>query len=138
MVPLQKVYYYIDLAKASASILPVPLQNGQEAFITLRSQTRSYEKSFFYDPSQQNSLEVIRGADTYNLTVYVYGEDALIGGYIGVLDVGADMLARKPALTIHAYEELPHPKDAEAVTELYSYLKESTDYHTHYGPRWIG
>jgi hypothetical protein len=131
MIPLRKVYYTVDLAKVGT--IPVPLESHQTAYVTLKSNTLKWDKSFVYDPTEQNYLEVLDLGEEYNVSVMVYGNNGLVGGYIGKLS--ADQSSQR--LTLHAFEEVPHPTAPEQVGNLLKFLRYNTSqYHGDYYPVW--
>lgn len=133
MMALTPILYHIDLAKTGT--LPVLLTSGQTAYVSIESQNFGYSKSFIFDPDEQNYLEVLRLPEVYNISITVYDEGTLLGGYIGQLEVNDADFRR--VLTLHAYEKLPHPDTPEEVGSLFLFLKNNkSSYHGDYRMTW--
>ncbi len=73
----------------------------------------------------------------YNVSVIVYEDDLIIGGYIGQLDVQAEDVSQR--LSIHTIDFRPHDGTINESLENLAFLQNTTNqevYHDQYGFMW--
>lgn len=130
LLPVRPIYYRVDLAKKGTA--PVPLRDGQSAYVSVESKEYNYKESFTYDPLSDNYLELLETSTIYDVSVMVFDENTIIGGYEGAYEISP----QNAILNLHVYEELPHPVTAQQVQELFEFLREDDEYQQDYGLSW--
>ncbi|HLP79437.1 MAG TPA: hypothetical protein VK158_02280 [Acidobacteriota bacterium] len=86
LIPTQRIPYSVVLGPKSST--PTSLKSNQEAIISLQNNDIKHDVYATFIPGgDDNYLELINGKTTYNATVIVYEDGAMIGGYVGTLDV---------------------------------------------------
>lgn len=134
MTPLISVDYKVVLGQNADSIIPTELRNNQYAVILLDDQFSDYETYATFDDQTRPVLELPNYGSTFNMTLLVYEDEELIGGYIGQLSYSQAQL-RQP-LTLHAFEFIPRPNEEEEFIEAWTYLTQNDVYKAYYQPKW--
>ncbi|MGM5484001.1 MAG: hypothetical protein ACQER9_03745 [Nanobdellota archaeon] len=114
------------------------------ATITLESKNHDFEKFLIYPEDftggQKMKLPLIQGPEEYDLEIYLFYEDNIVGGWIGNWTVTENDLT-KNNIIFHALEwpELVRNQDTETILALYQHLEENPEndpYRELYAPEF--
>lgn len=108
--------------------VPEPYTDEYRATIYIKSKNHDFEGFYTYPvlPGQTNNLHLLKGPETYELELYLYRDDNLVGGYIGDFEVDYDDLSSS-RIDFYAKEfvDMARGADPERLLSLYDYLEEN-------------
>lgn len=141
MFPLRNISFSVALGPNPAvytKASPADLTINQEAAVHVVSNEIDYETYGSFKPGEDSTIQLIAGAGTYNITVFVYEvtdeqDTALVGAYIGQLRVRTADLNRH--LNLYARDYI-NPISSDDVAGKLVELANDTVIITSHAPGW--
>lgn len=107
--------------------VPVPYPKHYRATINIKSKNHDFEEYYTYPvlPGQTNKLHLLKGDETYDLEIYLFSGNNLVGGYVGDMSVGWDDIANSGiAFYAREFPSMGQGASPSRVMKLYDYLDE--------------